>query len=67
VWVDPTCDQPLQYLHWAGIRIEPGCPYWEIWAESRYAGEVMPEFEVAPQRGPTFKQGVKQLLTNLRG
>jgi hypothetical protein len=54
-------------LHWAGIRIEPGCPYWEIWAESRYAGEVMPEFEVAPKSGPTFKQGVKQLLTNLRG
>jgi Mannosyltransferase putative len=67
VWVDPTCNQPLQYLHWAGIRIEPGCPYWEIWVESRYAGEVMPEFEVAPKSGPTFKQGVKQLLTNLRG
>jgi hypothetical protein len=40
--VDPRLQQPLQYLHWAGIRIEPGCPYWEIWEHYRYLGEPKP-------------------------
>ncbi|HEY9602864.1 MAG TPA: Npun_R2821/Npun_R2822 family protein [Allocoleopsis sp.] len=34
--IDPNVNQPLQYLHWAGIRIEPGCPYWDIWKYYRY-------------------------------
>lgn len=32
---DRRSQQPLQYLHWAGIRIEPGCPYWQIWQHYR--------------------------------
>ncbi len=39
---DPTMNQPLQYLHWAGIRIEPGCPYWETWVNYRYRSEPRP-------------------------
>jgi hypothetical protein len=39
---DPNTGQPLQYLHWAGIRIEPGCPYWEIWEHYRYLNEPKP-------------------------
>lgn len=39
---DPTVNQPLQYLHWAGIRIEPGCPYWDIWQHHRYLNEAIP-------------------------
>ncbi|MGB3202076.1 MAG: Npun_R2821/Npun_R2822 family protein [Nodosilinea sp.] len=34
--VDPNVNQPLDYLHWAGCRIQPGCPYWDIWAYYRY-------------------------------
>jgi hypothetical protein len=66
IWVDPECDQPLQYLHWAGIRIEPGCPYWEIWAEHRYQGEPMPTFEIpAASKQNAFVQGVKQSVKQL--
>jgi hypothetical protein len=31
ILVDPDVHQPLKYLHWAGIKIKPGCPYWDIW------------------------------------
>ncbi|MBE9113037.1 methionine synthase [Nodosilinea sp. LEGE 07298] len=34
--VDPNVNKPLDYLHWAGYRIQPGCPYWDIWAYYRY-------------------------------
>lgn len=33
---DPTVNQPLRYLHWAGMQIAPGCPYWEVWSHYRY-------------------------------
>lgn len=39
ILVDPHLNQPLQYLHWAGIRIQPGCPYWSIWRHYRYLHE----------------------------
>lgn len=42
ILIDPTINQPLQYLHWAGIRIEPGCPYWDIWEHYRYLNESKP-------------------------
>lgn len=29
--VDPNCNIPLRYIHWAGIKIQPGCPYWDAW------------------------------------
>ncbi len=62
--VDLSCDQPLQYLHWAGIRIEPGCPYWSYWAENRYWGETMPEFKLPakPKQKNAVVKGMKQLL-----
>lgn len=40
--IDPTVNQPLQYVHWAGIRIQPGCPYWDIWKHYRYLNEPEP-------------------------
>jgi Mannosyltransferase putative len=45
---DPNLNQPLQYLHWAGIRIQPGCPYWEIWEHYRYLNEPKPQQVVQP-------------------
>jgi hypothetical protein len=44
---DPKINQPLQYLHWAGMKIQPGCPYWEIWEHYRYLGEEKPQ-TIAP-------------------
>lgn len=40
--MDPAVNKPLQYLHWAGIRIEPGCPYWETWVNYRYRTDPRP-------------------------
>lgn len=40
--IDPKLNQPLQYLHWAGFRIQPGCPYWDIWEHYRYLNEEKP-------------------------
>jgi Mannosyltransferase putative len=51
--IDPSVNQPLQYLHWAGFRIQPGCPYWEIWQHYRYLNEDIPEtvpVAVPPQK-----------------
>ena len=39
---DPNSNQNLQYLHWAGIKIQPGCPYWDIWKYYRYLNETAP-------------------------
>lgn len=36
---DPNLNQPLQYLHWAGFRLQPGCPYWALWQHYRYLNE----------------------------
>ncbi|OUC13046.1 MAG: methionine synthase [Alkalinema sp. CACIAM 70d] len=65
---DPTCNQPLQYLHWAGIRIQPGCPYWDLWAKHRYLGEEMPTFETptAPVKSPKASF-LKRLVNKVRG
>lgn len=40
--IDPRSGQKLQYLHWAGFRIEAGSPYWEIWQHYRYLNEETP-------------------------
>lgn len=56
---DPNAGQPLQYLHWAGIRIQPGCPYWEIWEHYRYLNEAKP----APMPSQPSTQTPWQRLT----
>lgn len=48
ILVDPKVNQRLQYLHWAGIRIEPGCPYWSIWEHYRYLHEPKPRRSPVP-------------------
>ncbi len=32
---DPVAGRPLLFLHWAGMRIEPGAPYWDTWLHYR--------------------------------
>ena len=36
-------EKRLRYLHWAGIAIKPGCPYWDIWKHYRYLDESSPK------------------------
>ncbi|MGK7940036.1 MAG: Npun_R2821/Npun_R2822 family protein [Crocosphaera sp.] len=64
--IDPNNNQPLHYLHWAGIKIQPGCPYWDIWKHYRYLGEKVPDdSELIPSQ-PGIKtqlwQRVKKIL-----
>jgi Mannosyltransferase putative len=63
--IDPASDRPLQYLHWAGIRIEPGCAYWDIWAHYRYLGEKMPYF--APTEPKAKPSKIKQFMSKVKG
>jgi hypothetical protein len=61
---DPHVNQPLQYLHWAGIRIQPGCPYWNIWEHYRYLNESKPTATMPP----TKPQGLwQQFVSTMRG
>jgi len=52
--IDPNVNQPLQYLHWAGIRLEPGCPYWNIWKYYRYLNEPLPDDDSFQQTPKSF-------------
>jgi hypothetical protein len=47
---DPNTNKNLQYLHWAGIKIQPGCPYWDIWKHYRYLNETQPVDLAAPPK-----------------
>lgn len=62
--IDPNVNQPLEYLHWAGIRIQPGCAYWDIWKHYRYLNEVMPDDESL--RTPTQKNQIQQLKEKVK-
>ncbi|PSN19197.1 methionine synthase [filamentous cyanobacterium CCP5] len=64
--IDPNVNQPLDYLHWAGIRIQPGCPYWDIWAHYRYlhAPESRPE-TTPPPRPSRLKSWLRELKGRL--
>jgi hypothetical protein len=33
---DPEAGSPLRFLHWAGIGIGPGLPYWDVWRHYRF-------------------------------
>ncbi|MEB3210517.1 MAG: hypothetical protein VKL39_04155 [Leptolyngbyaceae bacterium] len=64
--IDPNHGgQPLQYLHWAGFKIEPGCPYWEIWEHYRYLNEEKPEPLVQSEANQPFLQQMRIRLKHL--
>lgn len=60
---DPALNQPLQYLHWAGTRIEPGCPYWSIWEYYRYLNEQKPS---TPSLKPKASNPIINALQKLK-
>lgn len=61
--IDSKVNQPLQYLHWAGIRIQPGCPYWKIWEHYRYLNEPKPD---RPQPAPKKLSFWRKLTRTLK-
>jgi len=65
--LDPIVNQPLQYLHWAGFRIQPGCPYWEIWEYYRHLNPSLPPavFEL-PAPKSQFGQMLDKLKNQMR-
>lgn len=62
--IDPTVNQPLDYLHWAGIRIQPGCAYWDIWEYYRYLNNDDPRPE--PVEPPIPASSQSQFAKNIK-
>ena len=62
--IDQKVGKPLQYLHWAGFRIEPGCPYWDIWEYYRYLGEAKPTYY--PQKTEQKKSLGRSLIDKVK-
>jgi hypothetical protein len=62
--IDPKVNQPLQYLHWAGIRLEPGCPYWDIWKHYRYLNSSEPMPADPPKKKKDLWQQIKDKVNN---
>jgi hypothetical protein len=64
--IDPNVNKPLDYLHWAGFRIQPGCPYWNIWAHYRYLQD--PDSRPADQPlSPKRPSPLKAVMRRLAG
>jgi Mannosyltransferase putative len=50
ILIDTKNDRPLQYIHWAGFRIDPSCPYWDIWKHYRYLDDPNPPVDPVPPK-----------------
>lgn len=67
--IDPAAAKPLDYLHWAGIRMQPGCPYWDIWLHYRYLHDPAgppPELLLPPPKSKGIKSFFRQVKKALR-
>ncbi|MCS6791708.1 MAG: methionine synthase [Oscillatoriaceae bacterium SKYG93] len=62
---DSITNKPLQYLHWAGIRIEPGCSYWDVWEHYRYLNTPKPARYPQIQRRRSFGERILNRLKQL--
>ena len=65
ILIDKVRNQPLQYLHWAGIRIQSGCPHWDIWQYYRYLGESGLKKEVKVEKNKNPGQALIGFLRKL--
>lgn len=45
--IDANVNQPLKYLHWAGIKIKLGCPYWDIWRYYRFLNKKVKAMSIS--------------------
>lgn len=65
--IDSNVNQPLQYLHWAGIRIQPGCPYWDTWKYYRYLNDPNPpEDSLLQNQASQWQQILKRVKSTLK-
>jgi lipopolysaccharide biosynthesis glycosyltransferase len=60
ILIDPKVDLPLRYLHWAGVRIQPGSAYWDIWRHYRYLHEPEPADLISALPKKNFWQKLAQ-------
>jgi lipopolysaccharide biosynthesis glycosyltransferase len=60
--------QPLRYLHWAGIAMKPGAPYQELWEHYRYLNESKP-VNTAPvvEQQSSWQKLTSKVTSKLRG
>ncbi len=64
---DPKVNQLLQYLHWAGIKIQAGCPYWEIWEYYRNLNPNVPAYiPLEPVKKSKWQQTIENVKNQLR-
>ncbi|MFE1744293.1 Npun_R2821/Npun_R2822 family protein [Coleofasciculus sp. H7-2] len=60
--VDPKVNQPLKFVHWAGVRLEPGGSYWDIWEHYRYLNEPKPAQVASTQKKKSLWQQIKDKI-----
>lgn len=65
ILIDTQVNQPLQFIHWAGIKIAPGCPYWDIWKHYRYLNDPNPPADPPLPKPPTLITKLKNKLKTL--
>lgn len=53
-------EKRLRYLHWAGIQMKPGAPYYDLWTFYRYRGEMPPQTSLWEKFGEKL-QGQSQV------
>lgn len=66
ILIDTNVNQPLQYIHWAGIRIEPDCPYWDIWKYYRYLNEIEPHEESIAQPAKNKQNWWRKVINKVK-
>jgi lipopolysaccharide biosynthesis glycosyltransferase len=64
ILIDPTVNKPLQFIHWAGMRTEPGCLYFDIWEYYRHLNTSFPP-ATFPDKAQ--KNSLRKRASQLRG
>jgi hypothetical protein len=63
--VDPAVGRPLRFLHWAGLAIGPGYPYWRTWRRYRFRDPGAPRALALPgpprRRWPRLRRWLARL------
>ncbi len=67
ILIDTKNDRPLQYIHWAGFRVDPSCPYWDIWKYYRYLDDPNPPTDPVPPQPKSQWQRLWGKVQNLKG
>lgn len=64
ILIDTNVNKPLKYIHWAGIKIQPGCPYWDIWKHYRYLNEEYIPPDILPRTNlwQNLKNQIKTII-----